>query len=96
MCDHLTREPIHNVKESLQLLKKFNKNIYVLTNNTTIDKKSLRDYEIIFNDIITPTDVMIDYLKKINFKKEIYVIGSSNMKNQISRSGLKLTEDEVV
>lgn len=86
---------MENVIESLRMLKELNKKIYFLTNNTTYNKSTLINNNLISDDIITPTDVIINYLKSSHFNKEIYVIGSQNMKIQLKRNGFKLNDEDV-
>lgn len=49
------------------------------------------------DSITTPTHVMIDYLKRTSYntEKELYVIGSNYMKNELRMAGFKLAEEDV-
>ncbi|KAF2896187.1 hypothetical protein ILUMI_09990, partial [Ignelater luminosus] len=92
----LFQTPITGVKESLEKLQKCGKHIQFVSNHiglsTEMFKKRLPDFKVNSEDLIYPTLAMIDYLKFINFNREIFVIGESEMKNDLKAAGFDLAE----
>jgi len=86
------------VVELLDLLKKNNKFIFFLSNNSS---KSTSDYlkkfeqlglNITEKNLILSQHPTISYLKKNNFKK-IFLLGTTSLKNEFKSEGFLLTEE---
>lgn len=84
-------------REFLNHIKSVGGRYVFLTNNSSksIDKyiEKLKNMEIEANveDFLTSTNVIIDVLKERNFKK-IYAFGTKTFKEQLSSSGLNITD----
>lgn len=53
-------------------------------------------FSVLNNDfIIYPSLTIIDYFKKINFKKKVYVIGTSSVKTDFINNGFQVADDGV-
>lgn len=52
-------------------------------------------YSVSSSDFIYPTLTIIDYFRKISFKKKIYVIGTSSVKTDLVNHGFRVADDGV-
>lgn len=92
---------IHGAPECLTKLKQMGKEIKFITDNTintteTISKK-LRSIgiEADVKDVSNPIIFIIDYLRKIAFKKSLYVLASEAFKDELRKAGFKIIENMV-
>lgn len=89
-------KPITGAKESILKLKHYGKRLKFVTNNDVDGLKKLMEkfdqygYDAQLDDIVYPTEAMIDYLKSINFDKEIYLLSLNVMKEEFKKAGFKL------
>lgn len=85
--------------DAIKKLRALGKNVGFVTNNTlyTVDDlmKNLTPFGVKTNEIINPNLSLVQYLKKINFQKDIYVIGSQALKSLLTDAGHKLIEYKV-
>lgn len=69
-----------------------------LTNNSSksvdkyIEKLSVMGITADRNDFLTSTDATVEYLRECHFKK-IYAFGTESFKEQLSASGLNITDE---
>ncbi|MFW9899591.1 MAG: HAD-IIA family hydrolase [Candidatus Thorarchaeota archaeon] len=87
------------VSDLLVLLRKKNKNIFFLSNNSSL---STTDYLKKLNrlnlnatkeNLILSQHPTIDYLIEKNYKK-IFLLGTKSLRNEFKKEGFELTEDE--
>ncbi|KAF2889499.1 hypothetical protein ILUMI_16674 [Ignelater luminosus] len=92
----LFQTPIPGVEESMTKLQEYGKRIRFVSNNTGVSsemfQKRLPNYKVNSEDLINPTLAIIDYLKFMDFNKEILVIGKTVIKNQIKAAGFLLAD----
>jgi farnesyl diphosphate phosphatase len=95
-------QPLEGTCESLARLQKLGKQVYLVTNNSTnaldtvyetIKRVSLN---ISFDHIINTTQLIIWYLKKIDFRDEVLAIVSEHSKKMLKEAGIRLTEEPIV
>lgn len=55
-------------------------------------EKRLPNFKVNSEDLIYPTLAIIDYLKSINFNKELIVIGEPVMKDELKAAGFNLAK----
>ncbi|KAF2896186.1 hypothetical protein ILUMI_09989 [Ignelater luminosus] len=100
-CDGVifpVHKPITGAKESILKLKRYGKRLGFVTNNNFDGLKKLMErfdqygYDAKLEDIVHPTEAMIDYLKSINFNKEIYLLSPSIMKDEFKKANFKLAD----
>ncbi|XP_031352604.1 4-nitrophenylphosphatase-like isoform X2 [Photinus pyralis] len=90
--------PIVGVKETLQTLRECGKKVHFVTNNSALGTKGIHDSLLEYDrqlqptDVITPAQTIIKYLKEFNFNKEIYILGTSSMKEDFQDAGFKLAK----
>ncbi|XP_072386577.1 uncharacterized protein [Diabrotica undecimpunctata] len=96
----LNSTPIQGAVDCVNNLKKLGKKIRYVTNNTIRSTpsiaKSLTERNFITNaeDIVTPKETTIAYLDQLNIKhKDIFIIGTENMKETLRNAGYKLLSD---
>ncbi|KAK5644073.1 hypothetical protein RI129_007918 [Pyrocoelia pectoralis] len=93
-------QPIKGVNESLEKLKKCGKTIHYVSNNNAVGTKGLLrslkkfDSDVTNDDLIIPTQAIIAYLKRIQFDKEIFLLGSIYMKEDFENAGFCLANTE--
>lgn len=94
----LAYKPFPGINESLSKLRECGKQIRFVSNNGT---GGLAKYQEVFNslklgaeigDIVFPTLAIIDYLKRIKYDKEIFVLGTLAMKKEFVDAGFKLAD----
>lgn len=77
-------------------LRECGKRVQFISNNGAVKlelyQNALSNLAINLDNIIYPTLAIIDYLKSINFDKELFVIGYTLMKNEFREAGFKLAE----
>ncbi|XP_017778581.1 PREDICTED: phosphoglycolate phosphatase 2-like [Nicrophorus vespilloides] len=89
---------IPGVSDTVKILRDLNKNMKIITNNTF--RSSAQWNELLmqnrmnfcYDDIVSPTKVVIDYLKKLNFNKKIYVLGTKIFKEALIEAGFDILE----
>lgn len=85
--------------DAIKKLRLLGKNIGFITNNSlyTVDDlmNILKPFGAKTNEIVTPNLSLRQYLKKINFQKDIYVIGSQALKSLLTDAGHKVIEYNV-
>eukprot|EP01080_Neovahlkampfia_damariscottae_P012482 gene12482-6230_t len=96
------KEIIPGVKETLEFLRKKNKNLFFITNNSAntreeyqIKFKSKFGLDVSKDEIYTSGYCASVYLKhQLDFKKKIYVIGSSSLKKELKSLDLSVHEED--
>ncbi|XP_060528299.1 uncharacterized protein LOC132703189 [Cylas formicarius] len=77
-------------------LRKLKKRIVCVTNNTVFSANVLEKFLVPFDvpkaDVVNPSRAILEYLKKINFNKSLYVIGTNAFKNSLRNAGFNLIE----
>lgn len=48
------------------------------------------------DEVITPTRAIISLLKKLDFNKEIFVIGMNNFRQELSEAGFTIADSGVI
>jgi ribonucleotide monophosphatase NagD (HAD superfamily) len=95
-------ERIPGTDDGIRALKKLGKKVTFVSNNCTktlhFYTKQLQSagFDIEQDDLITPALAMIAYLKKLNFTKEIYVIGMTALRKELERAGFHLADNPVL
>ncbi|KAL1498297.1 hypothetical protein ABEB36_009116 [Hypothenemus hampei] len=88
--------PLPGSTELIAKLRKLNKDIRFVTNNTLYSIETIKDNLRFFNaehkDIFTPIPSLLEYIKLTNYTQDIYVIGSSTVTNILRQNGLKIIE----
>ncbi len=96
---YLGNKLFKGVIELIEKLKKENKLVFFLSNNSS---KSTSDYlkklknlnlNVAINDIILSQHPTIDYLKKKNYNK-IFLMGNQSLKLEFEQEGFELTEED--
>lgn len=93
--------PIPGATECLNTLKKLGKKVRFITNNSStgleviISRLKVIGYRHGIEDICNPAAAIIDYLKKIKFDKQLYVIATSTVKNDLKNAGFTVIPDPV-
>lgn len=91
--------PIEGGKESIHKLRKYGKGFRIVSNNCIQNfetwKQKLEKY-LAFSpnedELLNPTSAIIHYFKSIEFDKEIFIIGSTSMKEDFEKAGLKVAD----
>lgn len=89
--------PIPGVKNTLTKLRELGKQIRFVSNNCSYRiedfQKKLNNchFDVQLDDIAIPTFAIITYLKKIGFKKEIFLFGFPAMRQEFLKAGFKIT-----
>lgn len=92
--------PIKGAFESLAILKKLGKKIYLVTNNSENTDQTYcdraRDAGLNLNpdNVINIVKVMIWYLNKIHFHDEVFAIVSDESRNALEKAGIQITKKE--
>ncbi|XP_030745513.1 4-nitrophenylphosphatase-like [Sitophilus oryzae] len=93
-----TLSSIDGAPDAIKSLRSIGKQVFFVTNNTTIPLeflvKRLQEFEMKQNEVLRPDLAIIWYLKSINFDKEVYIVGVKALKDTIKKSGFKVHEDE--
>ncbi|KAF2904358.1 hypothetical protein ILUMI_01816 [Ignelater luminosus] len=98
-CDGVVwklNNPIPGVKDTLTKLRELGKQIRFVSNNCSYRmedfQKKLNNchFDVQLDNTAFPTLAIISYLKKINFKKEIYLFGFPAMRQEFLKAGFKL------
>ncbi|XP_022902309.2 uncharacterized protein [Onthophagus taurus] len=97
-CDgviHIGSNKIEKSKEVINLLQGLGKKVHFVSNNCSLSLKDFKqtlkkfDLDVDEKDIVFPTIVIIDYLKKIGFKRTIFLIGLKKLKEEFEKAGFK-------
>ncbi|XP_066253953.1 uncharacterized protein [Euwallacea similis] len=90
---------IDGAKESIKLLRNLKKKLYFISNNSTspldLYLNRFKVFEAVKEELVRPIDSITWYLKKINFDKELYVIGVKAFRNALEQAGFNVVYDEV-
>lgn len=85
--------------DAIKKLRSLGKNIGFVTNNSlyTVESllKNLTPFEAKVDEIFNPNLSLVQYLKRNNFQKDIYLIGSGALKTLLVDAGHKLIEYKV-
>lgn len=85
--------------DAIKKLRALGKTVGFVTNNTLYPVDNLMKILTPFgakpNEIINPNLSLVQYLKKTNFQKDIYVIGSQVLKSLLTDAGHKVIEYKV-
>ncbi|XP_060527066.1 uncharacterized protein LOC132702459 [Cylas formicarius] len=101
MCDVdgvlvLGNSLIPGANKCISALRKLGKRVSFITNNGTATTeqmlKNLSAFGAKEDEIISPVTSIIAYLKKINFNRDLYVIGGSNLRDSLKRAGFNLVD----
>ena len=90
-------EPIDGTKSFLNLIKKMNKNVYFLSNNSSLTFENFRKmfkkvkFKIKRKNVILSSDLVIRYLKKNNIKS-IYTSGNHGFIKLLKKNKIKIDE----
>ncbi|KAF5301413.1 hypothetical protein FQA39_LY02142 [Lamprigera yunnana] len=93
----LVQQPLEGVRETLKKLRKLQKKVCFVSNNSLYGLQQLYnnllelDPNLDITDVITPCVVIIAYLKSIDFNKTIFLIGTQYMKQDFVNAGFKVT-----
>ncbi|XP_060529176.1 uncharacterized protein LOC132703751 [Cylas formicarius] len=83
----LAEHPIPGAKEFLSKMRKLGKNVIFASNNsvsfleTLIER--LKHFDASENEIITPNEALIDYMRDVNFKGNVFVVGGNATKKHL-------------
>ncbi|GAB1862935.1 4-nitrophenylphosphatase [Camponotus japonicus] len=92
--------PIEGGFESLAILQKLGKKIYLVTNNsenkdqTYCDRARCACLYLNPDHIVNIVKVIIWYLNKIDFRDEVFAIVSDESQNALKKAGIRITEEE--
>ncbi|GFT08092.1 glycerol-3-phosphate phosphatase [Nephila pilipes] len=84
-------DPIHNAAETLKALKSMGKHIIYVTNNSTksrddyLKKCEALGFPATLENIISTSYCAAAYLQSLNFKKKVYVLGSSGITAELEK-----------
>jgi phosphoglycolate phosphatase len=111
-CDgvlYINNDPIEGVAKALNGLRRKGKRIIFATNNSTknrvqfLQKLRKLGYEAHLNEVFPTSYSSALYLKQMNFKRSVYVLGSQGIADELNNVGIKnfgvgpdLTPDEWV
>lgn len=93
--------PIPGAFACMKNLRKQDKKIHYVSNNGLTSAEYIfeslckGDVDLTSDDLVVPSETMVYYLKKINFKKEIFPICMDHMKNRLEKNGFKLAPELV-
>ncbi|RZC42464.1 phosphoglycolate phosphatase 2-like [Asbolus verrucosus] len=91
-------ENLPGIEDGIKSFKKIGKKVVFVSNNCTKSHdfylKQLKSagFELEKDDLITPALAMVSYLKKLQFTKEIYLIGMTALRKELERGGFKVAE----
>lgn len=94
-------EVVPGATHAIENIKKLGKKIRYISNNSTMSldtflkKMNQFGFKVSSDDFIYPTLSIINYLKKINFNKKIYVIGTASVKTDFVNNGFRIADDGV-
>lgn len=90
------RTPIPGADDCVAKIRKLGKKVAFVSNNTIypipVIAKNVEPFGGTEDEIVTPNSALLAYLKKIDFKKDIYVIGCTYQKNLIRDAGYNVIE----
>lgn len=92
---------VTGANEAVEKLKMIGKRIHYISNNSTmsletfIKKMNQFGFKVGSDDVLYPTLSIINYLKKINFNKKIFVIGTASVKTDFVNHGFRIADDGV-
>lgn len=98
---YVLSKPIDGASQAINYFKSSGKVVKYISNNSTmkLDVFNARLNNMGINsvtgDIVYPTLAIIAHLKSLNFKKKVFLIGTSSMREEFEESGLKLAEGGV-
>lgn len=105
LSSHILGVLVHNKTiipgsdDAIKKLRALGKTVGFVTNNTLYPVDNLMKILTPFgakpNEIINPNLSLVQYLKKTNFQKDIYVIGSEALKSLLTDAGHKVIEYKV-
>lgn len=85
--------------DAIKKLRSLGKNIGFVTNNSIFTMESLlkilTPFEAKMDEIVNANLSLVQYLKRNNFQKDIYLIGSEALKTLLIDAGHKLIEYKV-
>lgn len=96
---YVSQELVAGALEFSSLLKKLNKKLIFLTNNSNKSKKEyLKEFEslgypVIENEIYTAGIAAAEYIKNKFGKKKIYLVGTSSIKQEYKKYGHEIVEN---
>ena len=91
--------PLAGTKEFLLKLKQNKKDIFFLSNNSSMNYESFKklfkkvNFELKKDSMIISTDILIKFLKKNKIKK-IFVVGNNKFKNELKKNNLNLDSNQ--
>lgn len=98
---YVLNQAVPGASDAIKKLKYLGKKVRFLSNNSTmcldifLKKMNQFGYSVSANDFLYPTLTIIEFFKKINFKKKIYVIGTSSVKTDLLNHGFRVADDGV-
>ncbi|XP_043250314.1 4-nitrophenylphosphatase-like [Colletes gigas] len=90
------QDPIPGAMQTVNRLKELGKKVYLVTNNSTIgidqycEKMGEGGLKVKPDDIINTAKVISWYLKKINFRDEVFLIATTPFRQILLENGIKL------
>jgi HAD superfamily hydrolase (TIGR01450 family) len=94
-----TSIPIPGAAECTNNLKKIGKNIKYVSNNTVNSPEGIADtlkrlnHDVDSTDVINPIVSIISYFKSIQFKDEIFLIGSQALRDKLAQAGFNIVPE---
>uniref|UniRef100_A0ABD2W107 Phosphoglycolate phosphatase n=1 Tax=Trichogramma kaykai TaxID=54128 RepID=A0ABD2W107_9HYME len=87
--------PLHHSAEVMNHFQDMGKRVFFVTNNSTktreefADKCKILNFRISKNNLLCTSNLAAQYLKNLNFKKTVYVIGKSGITKELDEVGIK-------
>ncbi|XP_012219465.1 chronophin-like [Linepithema humile] len=95
----INKDPIEGAMESLAAMQKMGKQVYLVTNNSTnamddiFENARRASLNLSSDRIINTIKVIVWYLKKIDFRDEVFAIVSELSRNILKEAGIRLVEE---
>ncbi|XP_063927581.1 uncharacterized protein LOC135140816 [Zophobas morio] len=92
-----SHELIPGSRDAIAALKSLGKKVFFVSNNSTKNQDvyyaqlKTAGFDLQKSELIRPPIVMIDFLKKRNFTKEIYLIGMASLRGELENAGFKIS-----
>ncbi|CAG9768509.1 unnamed protein product [Ceutorhynchus assimilis] len=90
---------IEGAQEAIETLRKIGKKLFFVTNNSAVPidmyLARMKGFGVTREEVIRPIRALIWYLKKLKFDKEVYVVGTQALKDELKEAGFKVVYNEV-
>jgi len=96
-CDgvlYINNDPIDGVAKALNTLRRYGKKIVFATNNSTKNRTQFMHklrklgYEAHLNEVFPTSYASAIYLKQMNFRRSVYVLGSQGIADELNNVGI--------